>query len=282
MRALVTMLVAVIMVTLGGISSAAEDLLALTNADRSTNGLAPLTSTSDLQAFAQRRAEEMMRAGKLWHTATLSTDVTNWRVVGENVGRGPTLTDIQTAFMASPTHRANVLRPEFSQAGVGVVWDGVDLFYVAVIFRQPATETTPTPAPRVASSPPRTARPKPAPAPPPTTSPPTTVPTPPLPPPEPAPVEQPAPVVPEAGPRLSWVLETTTWESVTPPAPASSASDAPDEGSPALLAAASTGSATKDGSSLPLPAAVAFLGVVCAWMGVLGEVHRRIISSVRP
>lgn len=274
MRTLVTMLVAVIMVALGGISYATEDLLGLTNADRSRNGLAPLTSTSDLQAFAQRRAEEMMRAGKLWHSSSLGTEVTNWRVVGENVGRGPALPDIQSAFMASPTHRANVIHPEFSQAGVGVVWDGVDQFYVAVIFRQPTTVATAAPAPR----PPSTARPKPAP---PTTSPPTTVPPPP-PPPEPAPVEQPAPVVPEPGPRLSWALETTTWESTTPPAPASSASDAPDAASPALLAAASTGSAATDGSSPPLPTAVAFLGVVWAWMGVLGEAHRRFVSNIRP
>lgn len=280
MRALVTVMVAVIMVALGGISSATEDLLALTNADRSTNGLAPLAGAPDLRAFAQRRAEELMRAGKLWHTSNLGTEVTNWRVVGENVGRGPTLPDIESAFMASPTHRANILRPEFSEAGVGVVWDGVDRFYVAVIFRQPATAATATPAPRVASSPPRTTRPKPAPAPPPVTSPPTTVPLPP-PPPEPAPVEQPAPVVPEAGPRLSWVLATTTWDPVTPPAPSSPASDAPDAAGPVLLAAASTGSGARDGSSAPLPTAVAFLGVACAWMGVLGEAHRRFLSTIR-
>ena len=275
-------------VALGGISSATEDLLALTNADRSANGLAPLTSTSDLQAFAQRRADEMMRAGKLWHTPTLSTDVTNWRVLGENVGRGPALPDIEAAFLASPAHRANILRPEFSQAGVGVVWDGGDLFYVAVIFRLPKTVTAPAPAPRLASSPPPAARPKPVPAPP-APSPPTTVPAPP-PPPEPAPMEQPAaveqpapaeqpaPVVREAGPRLSWVLETTMRESVAPPAPASS--DAPDAASPALLAAASTHSAANDGSST-LPAAVALLGVAWAWMGVLGEAHRRFLSGIR-
>ena len=281
------MLVAVIMVALGGISYATEDLLALTNADRSRNGLAPLTGASDLQAFAQRRAEEMMRAGKLWHSPNLGAEVTGWRVVGENVGRGPTLPDIETAFMASPTHRANVLRPEFSQAGVGVVWDGVDQFYVAVIFRQPTTvaapAATPKPAPRLASSPPTTARPKPAPAPPPVTSPPTTVPAS-LPAPEPAPVEQPAPAVREAGPRLSWALEATTSEpvSVAPPAPASSASEAPDTASPALLAAASTGSAAEDGASPTLLTAMAFLGMVCAWMGFLGEARRRFVSRIRP
>ena len=130
MRALVTLLVAVIMVALGAISYASEDLLALTNADRSRHGLAPLTRTPDLQAYAQRRAEEMMRAAKLWHSSNLGVAVTNWRVVGENVGRGPSLSAIESAFMASPAHRVNILSPQFSQAGVGVVWDGVDEFFV--------------------------------------------------------------------------------------------------------------------------------------------------------
>jgi uncharacterized protein YkwD len=146
------MLLAVIIVGVGAVSSATEDLLALSNADRSRNGLTSLTNVSDLQAYAQGWADAMMRAGRLSHSADLAA-VSNGRVVGENVGQGPTLTDIESGFMASPAHRANILRPDYSEVGVGVVWDGAAYFYVAVVFRQATTHIPePTPAPRPAMS----------------------------------------------------------------------------------------------------------------------------------
>ena len=290
MRALVTTSMAVIMVALGAVSHATEDLLALTNADRSRNGLAPLTIAPDLQAYAQGWAEAMMRAGQISHSPNLAT-VTSSRFVGENVGQGRLLTDIQSAFMASPAHRANIVRPDFAEAGVGVVWDGVEHFYVAVIFRQPATaavpppaaaeanpapvapKATPSPAPRAISTAPMTGRPKPTPAPPPAMSPPAEVPLP-LPSPEPARVEHPAPVAREAGSRLSWGLAATTGKSI-------SATDAHSEASPALVVAASTGAA-KDDSSPPLLMAVAFLGMVYAWTRILTEAHKRFLCLNRP
>src|SRR5688500_10247450 len=66
---------------------AGEDLTSMTNADRTAAGLGALATASDLQSFAQRRAEEMARANKLWHTSSLGTQVANWQRVGENVGR---------------------------------------------------------------------------------------------------------------------------------------------------------------------------------------------------
>lgn len=206
----------------GAVSHATEDLLALTNADRSRNGLTSLTVVSDLQAYAQGWAEAMMRAGHVSHSADPGA-VTNSRLVGENVGRGPNLTDIESAFMASPAHRANILTPNFSEAGVGVVWDGAVYFYVTVIFRQAATaaatppapaepnpppaaaqpapaaaEPQPAPAPLATPSPPTTHHREPTPARPPAMSPPAEVPVP-LPSPQPAGVENPAPLEREAG-----------------------------------------------------------------------------------
>ncbi|MGH9002412.1 MAG: CAP domain-containing protein, partial [Acidimicrobiia bacterium] len=139
---------------------AGEDLTSLTNADRTSGGLPALVTASDLQSFAQRRAEEMARANKLWHTSNLGTQVANWQRVGENVGRGPSLRDIQSAFMQSASHRENIMHPAYTQLGVGVASDGGQLLYVAVIFRQPKTGAA-APAP---TSPPTTA-PKPRPKP---------------------------------------------------------------------------------------------------------------------
>ena len=172
----------------------AADLTAMTNADRARVGLRPLATAGDLQSLAQSRATEMARSGRLAHTSNLGTRVSGWKRLGENVGRGPNLRDIQTAFMASPSHRQNIVDPGFTQLGVGVTWDGKEYFYVAVIFRTPSSTagapppppTSPTttratpPTTRAASTPPK---PKPTT----TTAPPTTTTT--LPPPPPPPVE---------------------------------------------------------------------------------------------
>lgn len=307
MRALVAVVVAVIMVASGGSSSATGDLLSLTNADRSRYGLSSLTIVADLQAYAQGWAEAMMSAGQLSHSPDLDP-VSNLRVVGENVGQGPTLTDIESAFMASPAHRANILWPDYSEAGVGVVWDG-DEFYVAVVFRQATTAAAPpaapvepdpapvlaepgppsvverksapaaapaaAPAPSAPSSPPATRLPEPTPARFAAMSAPAEVP-PPLPSPEPAGAE-PASVVPEAGPRLSWVLAATTGKPV-------SAADGHDGASPApAMRTASLGSAAEDGSSPALLVTVAVLWMVYAWTRILAEAHQWFVSrSGRP
>jgi hypothetical protein len=185
------------------------DLAAMTNADRRAAGLRGLATANDLQSLAQSRANDMAKSGQLAHTTNLGSKVSGWKRLGENVGRGPNLRDIETAFMASPSHRENILDPDFSQFGVGVTWDGKEYFYVAVVFRQPsgaatapAPTPTTTPTTRAASAPPR---PKPTtttqPAPTTTTAPPTTTTT--LAPPPPPPVEVAAAVEPPP-------VETTT------------------------------------------------------------------------
>jgi hypothetical protein len=185
------------------------DLAAMTNADRRAAGLRGLATANDLQSLAQSRANDMAKSGQLAHTTNLGSKVSGWKRLGENVGRGPNLRDIETAFMASPSHRENILDPDFSQFGVGVTWDGKEYFYVAVVFRQPsgaatapAPTPTTTPTTRAASAPPK---PKPTtttqPAPTTTTAPPTTTTT--LAPPPPPPVEVAAAVEPPP-------VETTT------------------------------------------------------------------------
>jgi hypothetical protein len=131
-----------------------QDLTAMTNADRTAHGLRALSTADDLQRVAQQKSDEMARTKRLAHTTGLGTKVSGWQRLGENVGRGPTLQEIETAFMASPSHRENILDRGFSQLGVGVTYDGKDYLYVAVIFRQPSGATAaPAPAPTPAPTP---------------------------------------------------------------------------------------------------------------------------------
>ncbi|MDQ1514547.1 MAG: hypothetical protein QOE80_377 [Actinomycetota bacterium] len=194
---------------------AGQDLTAMTNADRVSRGLRALSTAGDLQSLAQQRADEMARSGRLAHTTNLGSKVSGWQRLGENVGRGPKLPDIETAFMNSPSHRENILDPAFTQVGVGMTFDGKDYLYVAVIFRQPggavsAAPPAPSPPTTRAAAAPKPKPPTPAAAlPPPTTTtthPPTTTTTTTAPPPPPPPVEEVAAAPVEAPPPV----ETTT------------------------------------------------------------------------
>lgn len=190
------------------------DLTAMTNADRAAARLRALSTSNDLQSLAQSRANEMAKAGRIYHTPNLGSRVSGWKRLGENVGRGPELRDIETAFMNSPSHRQNILDPGFSQLGVGVTFDGREFLYVAVIFREPsgaATVSSPPPPPTTTPTTRAAAAPKPkpttttAPKPTTTTQAPTTTTT--AAPPPPPPVEEVVapPVEPPPAP-----VETTT------------------------------------------------------------------------
>jgi uncharacterized protein YkwD len=101
------------------------------NATRATAGGAPLTVDSELQSLARGWAEQMAAAGHISHANPISAGVTaDWLKLGENVGTGGNVTVIMNAFIASPGHYANIMDPEFTRVGVGVVWVGNALYTV--------------------------------------------------------------------------------------------------------------------------------------------------------
>ena len=78
----------------------------------------------------------MADTGTLHHNPRLTTDVTGWRRVGENVGEGPDAITVHRAFMGSPAHRANILSRSYTRVGVGAVVRG-DRIWVAEVFKTP-------------------------------------------------------------------------------------------------------------------------------------------------
>jgi uncharacterized protein YkwD len=85
----------------------------------------------------------MARNNRLYHTTSpdLRHRVTNWVTLGENVGEGGTVPSLQTAFMNSPEHRANILDTGYRYVGIGTVQKG-SILWVTVIFesrRNPGT-----------------------------------------------------------------------------------------------------------------------------------------------
>ena len=154
-----------------------NDFVSRVNAERTRAGLPPLGVSADLVDVARRHSADMARSGRLSHNAELSSEVSGWRSLGENVGTGGSVDQVHAAFMGSSVHRSEILDRQFTQVGVGVVWAG-DRLWVTQVFREPSASA---PAPQPASS----SAPAPAPAPAPEPAP--------APAPEPAPAPQPAP-----------------------------------------------------------------------------------------
>jgi uncharacterized protein YkwD len=111
--------------------------IAKMNAARQANGQAPYSVSSDLTAIARSHSANMASKNSLYHNPSLTSEVQNWQAVGENVGEGGTVSDIHTAFMNSPEHRANILDHDFTQVGVGVSVDKRGVIWVTEDFREP-------------------------------------------------------------------------------------------------------------------------------------------------
>ena len=127
-----------------GAGSAEPKFIELMNRERTARGLGSLTAAGDLTDYGRNHSGEMAAQNDLHHSTQLRS-LTNWKLLGENVGRGGTVQALHDAFMNSPAHRDNVLRSEFSEVGVGVVTSG-EVIWVTVVFRQPVTPSA-APAP---------------------------------------------------------------------------------------------------------------------------------------
>jgi uncharacterized protein YkwD len=96
---------------------------------------------------AERWSVNMALRGSIFHNENLGDEIlANWARVGENVGRGPTIDDIQVAFSTSPGHLENLLDPRWDAMAIGVVKSSDGLLYITQRFEDLREETTPVPA----------------------------------------------------------------------------------------------------------------------------------------
>jgi uncharacterized protein YkwD len=112
-----------------------EQMLTLTNEARATHGKSALALNAKLSRYATRHSRQMANAGTLFHTEDLADKLNglDWSMGGENVGVGPSLTDLQDAFMGSKIHRKNILQKGYDHAAIGIVKSDGTL-WVTVIF----------------------------------------------------------------------------------------------------------------------------------------------------
>ena len=118
-----------------GDGSETAQLVALVNRYRAANGLPALEQAGDATAKAQRHSEDMAAQGRIFHSSSLSSGISGgWSSLGENVGMGGSVGQIESMFEASSAHRDNLLNPSFNQLGVGVAYGSDGALYVTEVF----------------------------------------------------------------------------------------------------------------------------------------------------
>ncbi len=116
-----------------------RQVLEATNAERARRGLSPLAAEATLRLVARAHSTDMIERGFFDHVnpdgASPNDRVsdTHRRLVGgngENIWKGSGFIPDELAktivdgWMASPGHRANILKPEYTHLGVGIVSTG--------------------------------------------------------------------------------------------------------------------------------------------------------------
>jgi uncharacterized protein YkwD len=98
----------------------------------------------DLNQVALKHTREMVARSRLYHTPenAFRYRVTNWSMLGENVGVGGSVDSLHRAFMNSSGHRNNITSREFRRVGVAALRrDG--RLWVTVVFQARSNPGTP-------------------------------------------------------------------------------------------------------------------------------------------
>lgn len=123
-----------------------SDVVTLTNVKRSENGLAPLSVNPQLTEAARKKGEDMLARDYWAHVAPDGTqpwkffaDVGyKYRFAGENLAKDFTNPGSAIdAWMASPSHRDNMLSDKYKEIGIAVVegdMNGVDTTIIVQLF----------------------------------------------------------------------------------------------------------------------------------------------------
>lgn len=119
-----------------------REVVVLVNQIRQENGLSPLTmEIGNYYRVGYLRTQEV--AAKYSHTRpngkpcyTIFSDYgLTFKSSGENIARGQqTAKQVVNDWMSSPTHRANILRPEFTYIVVGVTGSGSSKYWIQEFF----------------------------------------------------------------------------------------------------------------------------------------------------
>jgi uncharacterized YkwD family protein/spore coat assembly protein SafA len=110
-----------------------SEVVRLVNVERAKHGLAPLTQNWELSRVARYKSQDMKNKGYFSHySPTYGSPFDMMKqfgfkfyTAGENIAMGQrTPQEVMTGWMNSPGHRANILKADFKEIGVGLARDG--------------------------------------------------------------------------------------------------------------------------------------------------------------
>jgi uncharacterized YkwD family protein len=140
-----------------------QQMLELVNKERAEAGLSPLKMDNELVQLARLKSQDMIDKNYFSHTSPTYGDpfemmknfgVEYW-MAGENLAGNSSLSGAHEALMNSPGHRANILKPEFTHVGIGVVKGGrYGMMITQMFIKSRDAETQepgirPTPSPQI-------------------------------------------------------------------------------------------------------------------------------------
>src|SRR5581483_8060842 len=110
----------------------------LTNQDRQEHGLPILHWDAALAQAAKAHANRMVRERALSHQYPGEPELmeraasagAHFRAIAENIATGPNPAGVESEWMHSPPHRANILDPKMDSLGVAVGEQGGELYAV--------------------------------------------------------------------------------------------------------------------------------------------------------
>lgn len=114
-----------------------ENALLLINESRSEFGLEPLVLNQDLSELAQFHADDMYKNNYVAHADLDGRKVSERKLdfgiktfVGENIARNINLFDAHNSLMRSAAHRINLLDENWTDVGIGLVYENGVLYLV--------------------------------------------------------------------------------------------------------------------------------------------------------
>ena len=127
-----------------------ESVIEKTNLERQKYGLSSLVFNQTLASAAESKATDMFNKQYWAHTSPDGTEPWDfiigagytYKVAGENLARDfSNSQDMMNAWMASPTHKANILNDQYTEIGIAVVdgkLEGFETTLVVQMFGKPA------------------------------------------------------------------------------------------------------------------------------------------------
>ncbi|MDD5721335.1 MAG: CAP domain-containing protein [Candidatus Pacebacteria bacterium] len=140
--------------TKGGMATVLPAVLDdLTNIERQSQNLPTLTVSPILNKAAEMKANDMATKSYFSHTSPEGKTPWYWlmqvgykyQYAGENLAINfSDSRDVTNAWMASPTHRANIVKGNYTEIGTGIakgIYQGRETIFVAQVYANPLPET---------------------------------------------------------------------------------------------------------------------------------------------